>query len=100
MPSCAATAWDVSTASSRGRRSSAMSAPPLVSCCTSTPSSWVASAPGGGHRVHGRRLGDTHRGLGWNRVHVAVDDHSRLAYVEELADESPASTAAFLANAS
>jgi len=28
----------------------------------------------------------------WNRVHVAVDDHSRIAYVEELADESPATT--------
>ena len=36
------------------------------------------------------------RRIGWNRVHVAVDDHSRLAYAEELADESPATTAAFL----
>jgi transposase InsO family protein len=55
--------------------------------------------PGGGHRVHGRRVGDSHHGLGWNRVHVAVDDHSRLAYVEELADEAPATTAAFLERA-
>jgi len=55
--------------------------------------------PGGGHRVHGRRVGDAHRGLGWNRVHVAVDDHSRIAYVEELADESPATTAGFLERA-
>ena len=55
--------------------------------------------PGGGHRVHGRRPGDPNRGLGWNRVHVAVDDHSRLAYAEELADESPATTAAFLRRA-
>ncbi len=55
--------------------------------------------PGGGHRVHGRRVGDAHRGLGWNRIHVAVDDHSRLAYVEELADESPATTAGFLERA-
>ena len=55
--------------------------------------------PGGGHRVHGRRVGDAHRGLGWNRVHVAVDDHSRLAYVEELADESPVTTAGFLERA-
>ncbi len=39
------------------------------------------------------------RGIGWNRVHVAVDDHSRLAYAEELADESPATTAAFLRRA-
>lgn len=56
-------------------------------------------APGGGHRIHGRRPGELHRGLGWNRVHVAVDDHSRLAYVEELADESPTTTAAFLERA-
>ncbi len=56
-------------------------------------------SPGGGHRVHGRRPGDSHHGLGWDRVHVAVDDHSRLAYVEELADESPATTVAFLRRA-
>jgi transposase InsO family protein len=55
--------------------------------------------PGGGHRIHGRQPGDRHRGLGWNRVHVAVDDHSRLAYVEELADEAPATTAGFLERA-
>jgi len=52
--------------------------------------------PGGGHRIHGRRLRDHHRGLGWDRVHVAIDDHSRLAYAEELADESPDTTAGFL----
>jgi transposase InsO family protein len=57
--------------------------------------------PGGGHRVHGRGSGakDRHRGIGWNRVHVAIDDFSRLAYAEELPDESPATTAAFLARA-
>jgi len=27
------------------------------------------------------------RGLGWDYVHVAVDDHSRLAYAEVLPDE-------------
>jgi transposase InsO family protein len=57
--------------------------------------------PGGGHRVHGRASGpkDRHRGIGWNRVHVAVDDHTRLAYAEELPDESPATTAGFLRRA-
>jgi len=56
--------------------------------------------PGGGHRVLGRR-GEVnrHRGIGWDRVHVAIDDFSRLAYVEELADEAPATTAAFLERA-
>jgi transposase InsO family protein len=55
--------------------------------------------PGGGHRIHGRQRGDRHHGLGWNRVHLAIDDHSRLAYAEELADESPTTTAAFLERA-
>lgn len=55
--------------------------------------------PGGGHRIHGRRQGDGHHGLGWSRVHLAVDDHSRLAYAEELADEHPATTADFLRRA-
>jgi transposase InsO family protein len=56
-------------------------------------------AAGGGHRIHGRRSGDSHHGLGWDRVHVAIDDHSRLAYAEELADEAPATTADFLRRA-
>jgi transposase InsO family protein len=54
--------------------------------------------PGGGHRIPGIKV-NRHRGIGWNRVHLAVDDHSRLAYAEELADESPATTAAFLQRA-
>jgi len=54
---------------------------------------------GGGHRALGVVVKDKHRGIGWNRVHIAVDDHSRLAYAEELADESPATTAAFLERA-
>jgi transposase InsO family protein len=54
--------------------------------------------PGGGHRIPGIKV-NRHRGIGWNRVHLAVDDHSRIAYAEELPDESPATTAAFLARA-
>ena len=46
-------------------------------------------------RTAGYGAGRTAR-VGWNRVHVAIDDHTRLAYAEELADESPATTAAFL----
>jgi transposase InsO family protein len=38
-------------------------------------------------------------GLGWSVVHVAVDDHSRLAYVEELTDERPETAVAFFARA-
>lgn len=40
-----------------------------------------------------------HTGLGWSVVHVAIDDHSRLAYVEELPDERPETAVAFLGRA-
>jgi len=40
-----------------------------------------------GHRVTGTHRGQLHHGIGWEFVHVAVDDHSRVAYVEVLADE-------------
>jgi transposase InsO family protein/transposase-like protein len=51
-----------------------------------------------GHRVHGdRRL--RVRGIGWEFVHVAVDDATRLAYVEVLADEKGATAAGFLRRA-
>jgi transposase len=36
---------------------------------------------------------------GWEFVHVAVDDHSRLAYAEVLGDETAASAVAFLRRA-
>lgn len=48
-----------------------------------------------GHRITGDRRQRSRR-IGWSRVHVAIDDHSRLAYAEELADESPATTIGFL----
>lgn len=40
-----------------------------------------------------------HTRLGWSVVHVAIDDHSRLAYVEELPDEQPETAVAFLGRA-
>jgi transposase InsO family protein len=51
---------------------------------------------GGGHRAHGRRTGTPRgRGIGYDYVHAAVDDHSRLAYVELLADERDRTCAGF-----
>ena len=48
-----------------------------------------------GHRIHGNpRLASP--GAGWEYVHVAVDDHTRLAYVEVLADQRGPTCAAFL----
>ena len=51
-----------------------------------------------GHRVTGQRF---HRfsGAGWEYLHVAVDDHSRVAYVELLPDEGQATARRFLRGA-
>jgi transposase InsO family protein len=48
-----------------------------------------------GHRIHGDRRTRV-EGAGWEFVHVAVDDHSRAAYVEVLPDQTGATTSAFL----
>jgi transposase InsO family protein len=51
-----------------------------------------------GHRVHGDRTTRV-RGIGWERVHVAIDDASRLAYAEVLPDELGPTCAGFLRRA-
>ena len=51
-----------------------------------------------GHRIHGDRQ-RRGRGIGWEYVHVAVDDHSRAAYVEVLATQLGPACAAFLRRA-
>jgi transposase InsO family protein len=53
-----------------------------------------------GHRTRGRRAG-MHRseGAGYVVVHVAVDDHSRYAYVEQHTDETGDTCARFLKRA-
>jgi hypothetical protein len=48
-----------------------------------------------GHRITGDRR-DRVRGIGWEYVHVAVDDATRLAYVEVLPDEQGVTVTAFL----
>ena len=52
---------------------------------------------GGGHRVHGRAAtrANRRRGVGYAYLHTAIDDHSRVAYTEVLADEQGATAAAF-----
>jgi transposase InsO family protein len=62
---------------------------------------------GVGHRISGSRASQTKtriagrlRGVaGWEFVHVAVDDHSRLAYAEVLDDERGATASGFLRRA-
>jgi Integrase core domain len=64
---------------------------------------------GGGHRVHGRQLGKHHSQAdkapvrrhsrhprhGYGYLHAAVDDHSRLVYVEIHPDEQAATACGF-----
>ena len=63
-----------------------------------------------GHRAHGNRglhrnprkrdaAGRDHRLVGWEYVHVCVDDATRLAYVEVLEDERATTAIAFLGRA-
>jgi transposase InsO family protein len=54
---------------------------------------------GGGKRVHGWTHAHEHRGIGWEYTHVAIDDHSRLAYAEVLPDETGITAAAFASRA-
>jgi transposase InsO family protein len=48
-----------------------------------------------GHRITGDRRSRV-RGIGWEYVHVAVDDASRVVYVEVLGDENGPTVTAFL----
>jgi transposase-like protein len=72
----------------------------------------LARIPAGraGHRVHGNRrlqrnptktnaAGQRERLVGWEFVHIAIDDCTRLAYVEVLADEKATTAVAFLGRA-
>jgi transposase InsO family protein len=60
---------------------------------------------GAGHRMHGNRRLQRNRTragrriVGWEFVHVCVDDATRLAYVEVLSDEKAATAVAFLKRA-
>jgi len=54
-----------------------------------------------GHRITGDRKGQSNRrsrgkGIGWEYVHVCIDDASRIAFVQVLADEKKKSAVAFL----
>jgi transposase InsO family protein len=58
----------------------------------------LARIEGVGHRIHGdrTRMG---RGNGWEFAHIAIDDNTRLSYVEVLPDERGDTTADFLERA-
>jgi transposase InsO family protein len=52
-----------------------------------------------GHGITGDRRSKRSHGVGYDFLHVAIDDHSRLAYVEVHRDETGATAVAFLQKA-
>ncbi|MDN4612733.1 IS481 family transposase [Arthrobacter burdickii] len=54
---------------------------------------------GGGWRAHGRSEQVRGRGIGYDYVHVAIDDHTRVGYAEVLPDEKGVTAAGFLVRA-
>ena len=52
-----------------------------------------------GKRILGPEAGNRSRRAGWQYLHLAIDDHSRLAYAELLPTESPVDCARFLRRA-
>jgi transposase InsO family protein len=50
-----------------------------------------------GHRITGNRTGQSNsRGVGWEYVHVCIDDASRIAFTDIFPDEKAISAVAFL----
>jgi len=54
---------------------------------------------GVGHRITGDRTKNRNRGIGWDAVHLAIDDHSRVSFGRIKADEGALSCAQFLREA-
>ena len=59
--------------------------------------------PGGGWRIHGPEFGQpgraTRKKIGYDYLHVAIDDHSRVAFVQALAEEKGSACAQFVRDA-
>ncbi|WP_348268100.1 DDE-type integrase/transposase/recombinase [Edaphobacter paludis] len=60
---------------------------------TSISSAWPASSSPG-HRVQGDRTCET-RGAGYEYLHIAIDDHSRISFAAILPDQTSASAQLF-----
>ena len=54
---------------------------------------------GVGHRITGDRSRNRNPGIGWDAVHLAIDDHSRVSFALIKADEGALSCAQFLREA-
>jgi transposase len=54
---------------------------------------------GGGHRIHGRAAARRGRGIGYDYIHSAIDDRSRVACSQLLPNDTGATSARFLVEA-
>lgn len=54
---------------------------------------------GVGHRITGDRTKNRSRGIGWDAVHLAIDDHSRVSFAAIKTDETALSCVQFLREA-
>ena len=93
---------------SLGRLSAVDSRPPIVRYEREQPGELIhidikklGRIDGIGHRITGDRTGQSNRravgrGLGWEYLHVAIDDRSRLAYTQLLPSERQEDATAFL----
>lgn len=54
---------------------------------------------GVGHRITGDRTLNRNKGIGWDAVHLAIDDHPRGSFAQVLPDEKAVSCVAFLRQA-
>lgn len=88
-----------------GRLPSGVPRPPIVRYERARPGELVhldskklGRIRGVGHRITGQYT-RRQRGIGWEFLHVCVDDHTRLAYAEVLADEGGTTVASFFARA-
>jgi transposase InsO family protein len=90
-----------------GRRSALEEKPPAARYERAAPGELIhldtkkiGRIAGIGHRITGQQVGmNRSRGIGWEHLHVAIDDASRLAYTELLPDEGKASACVFLVRA-
>ncbi len=85
-----------------GRLSALEAKPPIIRYQRETPgelihvdSKKLGRIEGVGHRITGNRR-DGKRGIGWEALHVAIDEASRLAYTAILPDETKESATAFM----
>jgi hypothetical protein len=72
------------------------SAPGAMVHCDTKKLGRIVGGPG--HRIHGDHSIQS-RGVGWEVMHMAIDDATRLVYAEILGDEKARTTALFLVRA-